>query len=242
MSIRDLFERLPKAQKFVTPAQAHVKACLAGGREIIRKGDMPEGWEPLGAGYFSQVAAVDDCTVVKTGDSLDGGYVYAMWCLANQDLEAVPRIYAVQRVQYFEQEYDDMAGAYVRGKTQAEGYIVVMERLQELPKDNWGGLKEGCLKAQFDTIGAAQYKDNYYECGKHERTPCGDAMVRLRNYINAAIRANGHSIDHQYFDMHYGNAMVRGDVLVITDPLATVQGKTKGKFARKRYTALRAQC
>lgn len=232
MSIRELFERLPKAKKVVTPAQAHVKACLAGGREILRRDDVPAGWTHLGSGHFSGVFAADDLTAVKTGHSLDGGYVYAMWCLANQDLEAVPRIYAVQRVR----------GACDDDGDASEGYVVVMERLQELPKDNWGSLKEGCLKAQFDTIGAAQYKDNYDACGKYERTPCGDAMVRLRNYINAAIKANGDSIPTQYFDMHYSNAMCRGDVLVITDPLATVKGKTKGKFARKRYTAIRQHC
>lgn len=243
MSIRDLMQRKTRGPVRVSPAQAHVKACLAAGRAIMRDPAadyIPEGWKILGTGYFSSVYGVDDSTVVKCGPSLDGGYVYAMWALANQHLDGVPRIYAVQRVTYFEGDYDYKAGKYYRSTSQAEGYVVVMERLQEMPKDNWGSLKDGTARAQYDAMQAAVYRDSYE--ADHTACPASIAIMKLRHEINAAIKANGENRPTQYFDLHMGNVMVRGETVVITDPIATVKGKTKGKFARKRYSSIREHC
>lgn len=242
MSIRDLLARQPQAKRVVTPAQAHLRMCLAGGAAHLRSEESAPKWQQLGSGYFSSVYAVDECTVVKLGSSLDGGYVYAMWCLANQHLEGVPRVYAVQRCT---RRYKCMSDeAY-------EGYIVVMERLQELRRSQWGDVIDREGKDQYRAACAAAYKDDYAD--EDDGIPycwAGEAMVALRHHMNKSIHAGRSErgefargkVSTQYFDLHEGNVMMRGSVLVITDPIATVRDKTRGKFSRKRYEALRKSC
>lgn len=233
MSIRDLLARQPQVKRPATPAQAHLRTILAEAQEFMRTDKDPEGWLHLGSGYFSHVYEVDASTVVKTGRSLDGGYVYAMWALQNQHLEGVPRIYAVQKV----------ACRYTYTKETYYGYVVVMERLEELSTSNRGDMNDIEQRRQYEAVQAARYGDD-------NSCPAATALVRLRHDLNQQIQAGrttrggaGYGVvDTQYFDIHNGNVMMRGDVMVLTDPIATIRAKTRGKFSRKRYEALRAYC
>lgn len=234
MSIRDLLARQPQVKRPATPAQAHLRAILAEAQDFMRTKKEPLHWESLGSGYFSHVYGVDASTVVKTGGTLDGGYVYAMWALANQHLEGVPRIYAVQKV----------ARRYSYSTTTYYGYVVVMERLEELSKSNWGDMNDIEQRRQYEAVQAANYGDD-------NSCPAAAALVRLRHDLNQQIQAGrpnrgpsgGYGVvDTQYFDIHNGNVMMRGNVMVLTDPIATIRAKTRGKFSRKRYEALRAYC
>lgn len=229
MSVRDLIARMGTTPKrHATPAQAHVRMCLDAGREAVRTGSDPEGWKLLGSGYFSAVYEADSVTAVKVGSSLDGGYVFAMWALQNQHLEGVPRIYAVQRVSV-------PARAYVKAH---ESYVVVMERLDSPEKDDWGSLR-GASRAQYNQMMYARSVDVLPD-HEHEGEECAAfiAMRELRHYMVKASKCQD-----PYFDLHSGNVMMRGDVLVLIDPLAGLGDvKDRGKYARKRYEKVLRSC
>lgn len=215
MSYRNVIRQVNKAaRRNITPAQANVRACLAAGRRLLHSDDMWSarqeiGLRELGSGYFSSVFEGFGGLVIKVGRELDGGYVYALWAQSKVGHPGVPQIEAVQRV-----------GSH--------GYVVVMERLVPAQSNDWGGLKQEA-NDQYSAACTAKYRE---PDGEYKDCPAAHVMGELRRFMKWAAQD-----DSPYFDLHPGNVMLRGDTLVVTDPLARVPN-TGYKFNKARFDAL----
>ncbi|BAG70365.1 protein kinase; inhibitor of host transcription; positively regulates RNaseIII; negatively on RNaseE [Ralstonia phage RSB1] len=217
MSYRNVIRQVNKAaRRNVTPAQANVRACLAAGRKLLHSDDMwaarkEIGLRELGSGYFSSVFEGFGGLVIKVGRELDGGYVYALWAQSKVGHPGVPQIEAVQRV-----------GSH--------GYVVVMERLA--PANPGSDYIRGEPSDQYDAACQAKYKEMADISGEYADCPAAHAVGELRRFMKWAAQD-----DSPYFDLHPGNVMLRGDTLVVTDPLARVPS-TGYKFNKARFDAL----
>lgn len=219
MSYRNVIRQVNKAaRRNVTPAQANVRACLAAGRKLLLSDDMWAenkniGLHALGSGYFSSVFEGFGGLVIKVGRELDGGYVYALWAQSKVGHPGVPQIEAVQRV-----------GSH--------GYVVVMERLKPaVVTDGWGGVGDDHAP-QYSAACEAKYKEYEEITGDYATCPAAHAMGELRRFMKFMAQT-----DDPNFDLHPGNVMLRGDTLVVTDPLARVPS-TGYKFNKARFDAL----
>lgn len=168
-------------------------------REMIR---AQGNYRELGSGLYGTVYGCKDRDVVyKIGEvgTNDGylAYISAMSEL-KQHNPFLPKIYGVR---------------FIKDKRGREYFVVAMERLTALRAHEYDCaefLKEMTIYGSDTVVGSAAKK-----IGIKVNVP--KELVQAIKVVRRAKELAGRSV---YWDMHYGNFMMRGKQIVITDPLA----------------------
>lgn len=155
-------------------------------------------FKQIGSGVFGRVfgSRINKKIVYKIGEaSTNTGYISYLKELSKQKKHNpfTPKIHAVR---------------FVSGKGDTSAFIVCMERLRELPYDG-----EEAADTLVDLIMGEKKKQDTYNLGIRMVLPSEiKSLVRM---VRKAER-----VSEATLDLHYGNFMVRGRQIVVTDPLA----------------------
>lgn len=155
---------------------------------------------PIGEGYKARAFLTNENTVIKVAVN-DAGYdAFLEVALANQDDPSFPKIYHVARYKNVKQEREWNMDRKVNVT------VVTMEKLE--PSGTEGEIASSLLMAPERRWAT----HSQTEIRKVKR------MMRKSNFIQACRKIKHLFMDYSE-DMHGGNLMLRGQQLVITDPL-----------------------
>ena len=185
------------------------------------------GFVTLGAGAFSTVLGKPGYSrVIKVGRGQPDGWVdYVMWAdKAGYAGSFAPKVFSLKI--YWDDRVSGPNGWSGRPIERDTFYVATMERLGDTVAKRWSKPEYTLYQRMCDAI-------------------YGREDARIRNAIEASypggyafIKAFKDAALSDAYDMHDGNWMMRGDQLVLTDPLASTAGTSTKRWRASTSTAI----
>ena len=176
----------------------------------------------LGDGSFATVYSLDDPNVVlKISTGNDAGYLAFLKTLeqlqvSNRHLPVIHSVTHFRLSDKAREEFLEKHGSYLW----SECIVTYMERLKQPPKSLRG--RAGQLGRAAPVGKWAKIISDYVSRDSQYMAHLSDEHQELITFLKIALEFHLQDIGEScgWFDLHRGNAMLRGKTIVVTDPLA----------------------
>lgn len=197
---------IQKLEKTLTKSSGKIFRLMKKDGYISSRAPV-QGTQYISSGVFSWVWSFEEYPdLVMKVSRMDRAYVYFLEAITSIESIHLPKIFWHKVFVHYGTRYD----------------LVLMENLREASSDEIKlacGIETGRLRSIFRL-----YLSNSEKLLKEEMEskPFNDntEFFKLVKYLAAKFRSE-YTKGTIFGDLHYGNVMMRGETLVITDPIAT---------------------